>query len=76
MQTTHFLIGFLGRKTYLVIRHKNFLQTFYQVACPVDEGKKASVVFLDFSEAFDAVARSTILDKLSSCGVSRSVVHW
>lgn len=74
MQTTHFLIGFLGMKTYLIIRHKNFLQTFYQVACPVDEGKKVSVVFLHFSRAFDAVLHSTILET-SSPAVSKSVVQ-
>lgn len=63
-------------KTYLVIRHKNILQTFYLVACPVDEGKKVSIVFPDFSKAFDGVLHSTLLDKLSSCVVSKFVVHW
>jgi len=42
----------------------------------VDEGKAVDVVFLDFSQAFDTVPHSTLLDKLSNYGISRSTVHW
>lgn len=63
-------------KTYLVVRHKNFWQIFYQAASPVDEGKKVSLAFLDFSKAFGAVLHSILLDKFCSCGVSKFVVHW
>jgi len=34
------------------------------------------VIFLDFSKAFDNVPHSILLDKLSSCGMSRFTVRW
>ncbi|KAK4807079.1 hypothetical protein QYF61_018420 [Mycteria americana] len=42
----------------------------------VDEGKAVDVAFLDFSEAFDTVPHSILLDKLSNCGMSGFMVHW
>lgn len=42
----------------------------------MDEGKAVDVVFLDFSKAFDTVPHSILLDKFSSCGISRFRVHW
>ena len=34
------------------------------------------VAFLDFSRGFDPVPHSILLEKLSSCGMSRFIVHW
>ncbi|KAK4827341.1 hypothetical protein QYF61_016788 [Mycteria americana] len=42
----------------------------------VDEGKAVDVAFLDFSKAFDTVPHSILLDKLSSCEVSRYTACW
>ena len=42
----------------------------------MDEGKAVDVVFLDFSTAFDTISHSTLLAKLSSCGMSGFMVCW
>jgi len=53
------------------------LMSFYdKVICTGDEGKAVDVVFLHFSKAFDTVPHSILLDKLSSCGMSRYTLCW
>ena len=42
----------------------------------MDKGKAMDAVFPDFSEAFDTVPHSILLDKLSSCGMSGFMVRW
>jgi len=52
------------------------LISFYdKVTHLVDEGKVVDVVFLDFSKVFDTVPYSTLLHKLSNCGMSALMVH-
>jgi len=50
--------------------------SFYDDTCLMDEGKMLDVAFLDFIKAFDTVPHSILLDKLSSCGMSRFTVSW
>lgn len=41
-----------------------------------EEGKVVAAVFLDFRNAFAAVPHSVLLDKLSTCKMSRYTVPW
>ncbi|KAK4811153.1 hypothetical protein QYF61_019784 [Mycteria americana] len=54
----------------------NLISFYNKVTHLVDEGKAVDVAFLDFSKAFDAVPHRILLDKLSSCEMSRYTVHW
>ena len=42
----------------------------------VDEGRAVSVVYLDFSKAFDMVSDSILLGKLAACGLDRYTLPW
>ncbi|KAK4811145.1 LOW QUALITY PROTEIN: hypothetical protein QYF61_019776 [Mycteria americana] len=54
----------------------NLISFYNKVTHLVDEGKAVDVAFLDFSKAFDAVPHRILLDKLSSCEMSRYTVRW
>lgn len=62
--------GFTDRKSYLT----NLISFYDKVTHLLDEGNAVDVVFLDFT--FDTVPHNILLDKLSSCGMSRFTVHW
>ncbi|KAK4807228.1 hypothetical protein QYF61_024348 [Mycteria americana] len=64
--------GFTKGKSCL----SNLISFYDKVTRLVDEGKAVDVVFLDFSEAFDTVPHSILLDKLSNCEMSRYMAHW
>jgi len=42
----------------------------------VDEDKAVDVVYLDFSEAFDTVPHSTLLEKLAAYGLDGCTLCW
>ncbi|KAK4815480.1 hypothetical protein QYF61_003016, partial [Mycteria americana] len=64
--------GFIKGKSCLT----NWISLYDKVTRLVDEGKAMDVVFLDFSQAFDTVPHSILLDKLSNCEMSRYTLHW
>jgi len=47
-----------------------------KVTCLVDEGKTVAVVYLDFSETFDTVSHSILLEKQAAHGLDGCTLHW
>lgn len=64
--------GLTMGKSFLI----NLISLYDKVIRVGDEGKVVAVAVPDFSKAFDTVPQSILLDKLSSCGMSRFMVHW
>jgi len=46
------------------------------VTHPVDEGKAVDVIYLDFSEAFDTVPHSILLEKVATRGLDGCTLFW
>ncbi|KAF4804796.1 RNA-directed DNA polymerase from mobile element jockey-like protein [Turdus rufiventris] len=62
------------RRVWSCLTH---LISFYdQVTHLVNAGKAVDVVYLDFSEVFDTVSHSTLLEKLAARGLDRSTLCW
>jgi len=54
----------------------NLISFYDQVTHLVDEGKAVDVVYLDFSQAFDTVPHSILLEKLAAHGLDGCTLHW
>ena len=50
--------------------------TYHKWVTALDEGRQVDVAFLDFSKAFDRVNHSVLLQKISSFGISCSLLQW
>jgi len=54
----------------------NLISFYDQVTRLVDEGKAVDVICLDFSEAFDTVPHSILLEKLAAHGLDGCTLLW
>jgi len=54
----------------------NLISFYDLVTHLLDEGKAVDVVYLDFSQAFDTVSHSILLQKLAVCGLDRCTLGW
>ena len=54
----------------------NLISFYDQVTHLVDAGRAVGVVYMDFSQAFDTVSHSTLLEKLAVRGLDRSTLCW
>jgi len=54
----------------------NMISFYDQVTRLVDEDKAVGIIYLDFSNAFDTVPHSILLEKLAAQGLDRCTLHW
>ena len=54
----------------------NLLETLNDWTFSVQFKNSVSVVYIDFSKAFDSVTHSKLFAKLTACGISDCLLHW
>ncbi|PKU37031.1 rna-directed dna polymerase from mobile element jockey-like [Limosa lapponica baueri] len=64
--------GFTKGKLHLT----NLITFYHKVTWLVDEGQAMDIVYLDFSEAFDTVLHSLLLEKLMCYSLDKWSVPW
>ncbi|GAB0188215.1 mitochondrial enolase superfamily member 1 [Grus japonensis] len=64
--------GFMKGRSCLT----NLISFYDKVTRLVDEGKAVDVVYLGFSNAFDTVSHSILLEKLAAHGLDGCTLHW
>jgi len=64
--------GFMKGRSCLT----NLISFYDQVTHLVDEGKAMDVIYLDFSEAFNTVSHSILLDTLAAHGLYGCTLRW
>ena len=77
----HFLIngfiiseqhGFVPKKSCIT----NLLETMDLLTQAIEDGYPADIIFLDFAKAFDTVAHTRLISKLSSYGIVDKLLNW
>jgi len=64
--------GFMKGRSCLT----NLISCYDPVTCLVDEGKAVDVIYLDFSNFFDTVPHSILLEKLAAHGLDGCTLYW
>lgn len=64
--------GFMKRKSCF----SNFISFCDKVTILVDKGQEVGVIIPDFREVIDTIPHSTLLDKLTSSEINRSILFW
>jgi hypothetical protein len=64
--------GFLPKKSCIT----NLLETMDILTQAIEDGYPIDIIFLDFAKAFDTVAHSRLILKLSSYGIVDRLLNW
>lgn len=54
----------------------NLISFYDEITVPVDEGRAADVVYLDFSKTFNSVSLKILLEKLMKYSLDEQTVRW
>jgi len=68
----HYQHGFVPKKSCFT----NLLETFEAWTDAVDPGFGVTVIYLDYSKAFDSVPHLRLIGKLSSYGIGGKLLLW
>ena len=68
----HYQHGFVPKKSCFT----NLLETFEAWTDAVDPGFGVTVIYLDYSKAFDSVPHLRLIGKLSSYGIGGKLILW
>lgn len=68
----HSQSGFMKSKSCL----SNLISFYNKATCLADEEKAMGIIFLNFSEDFDTITHTILLDKFSTCEINQFMLCW